>query len=347
MKILIIQQKMIGDVLTSSLLCENLKLWNPKVIIHFVANDFTLPVIQGNPHIDKLIVFESTFQSDYQSFFHFLRSFKKTDYDYVIDAYGKIESTLITFFSKSKVKIGYAKSYNQYFYSTAIKSLKKSKKGLPLAIENRMLLLNPIINNSFQNVFQPKIYLAPEEIEEAKQELAPLLSQNKKLVMVAITGSQESKTYPMEYMAALLDTIAEQLDARIVLNYLPHQQQQVTECLSQAKSETRKCIYEEKYPISLRNYMQWVYHCDAVIGNEGGTINIAKALSKPTFAVFSPIINDAAWHLDNDSKHQAVHLKSFCPDCFKGSQENGVASLYKKFHPNFFIEKFKTFLNEF
>lgn len=117
-----------------------------------------------------------------------------------------------------------------------------------------LLLLNPIINNSFQNIFQPKIYLAPEEIEEAKQELAPLLC---------------------------------------------------------------------------------------------GTINMAKALSKPTFAIFSPIINVAAWHLDKDPKHQAVHLKSFCPDCFKDSQENSVASLYKKFHPNFFIEKFKTFLSKF
>ena len=78
-----------------------------------------------------------------------------------------------------------------------------------------------------------------------------------------------------------------------------------------------------------------------------GTINMAKALSKPTFAIFSPIINVDAWHLDKDPKHQAVHLKSFCPDCFKDSQENSVASLYKKFHPNFFIEKFKTFLSKF
>ena len=57
MKVLIIQQKMIGDVLLSTILCKNLKLWNPEITVDFVANHHTLDVIKGNPYIDNIIVF--------------------------------------------------------------------------------------------------------------------------------------------------------------------------------------------------------------------------------------------------------------------------------------------------
>lgn len=346
MKILIIQQKMIGDVLTSGLLCENLKRWNPDVCIHFVANDFTLAVVQNNPNIDQLIEFKSSYQSDYISFYRFLNGFKNEHYDYVIDVYGKIESTLITIFSKAKIKIGYAKSFNQFFYTKTIKPHKEANNNLPLAIENRLRLLEPIVGTTFDFVHQPKIYLSKEEIETSKAELKPLLSKKKKRIMVAITGSQDSKTYPMAYMARVLEVIGSSQKNSIVLNYLPEQQQWVEDCLSLVCDEARENIIEDKYPNSLRNYMQWVVHCDAVIGNEGGTINMAKALSKPTFAIFSPQINFDAWHSPKTTMHQAVHLKTYCPKYFQTDQKQDIKTLYKKFLPNFFIPQLKNFLSE-
>ena len=53
MKILVIQQKMIGDVLSSSIICENIKQWNSNIKIDFIANRHTLPVIENNPYIDE------------------------------------------------------------------------------------------------------------------------------------------------------------------------------------------------------------------------------------------------------------------------------------------------------
>ena len=64
MKILVIQQKMIGDVLLSTLICKNLKIWNPTIKIDFVANNHTLGVLENNPYIDNIIVFQDTFKND-------------------------------------------------------------------------------------------------------------------------------------------------------------------------------------------------------------------------------------------------------------------------------------------
>ena len=107
MEVLVIQQKMIGDVLLSTLICKNLKIWNPKIKIDFVANNHTLGVLENNPYIDNIIVFQDTFKNDKLGLIKFIKSFRNKRYDYVIDAYGKLESILITIFAQAKTKIGY------------------------------------------------------------------------------------------------------------------------------------------------------------------------------------------------------------------------------------------------
>ena len=55
MKILIIQNKRIGDVLISSVIANNFKAKYPESEVHFLAYDFTHGVIMNNPNIDKII----------------------------------------------------------------------------------------------------------------------------------------------------------------------------------------------------------------------------------------------------------------------------------------------------
>ena len=52
MKILVIQQKMIGDVLASSTLCNTLKNEYPEAQIDYLIYPFTSPVVENNPNID-------------------------------------------------------------------------------------------------------------------------------------------------------------------------------------------------------------------------------------------------------------------------------------------------------
>ena len=81
MKVLVIQQKMIGDVLLSTLICKNLKIWNPHVTVDFVANQHTLDVLQNNPYIDNIIVFKDTFKKDKLGLTKILRHCRNEKYD--------------------------------------------------------------------------------------------------------------------------------------------------------------------------------------------------------------------------------------------------------------------------
>ena len=98
MKVLIIQQKMIGDVLTCSILCELIKTKHPNYEVHYLVNSNTLPVIENNPFIDRVVLFKPEYKSNKIALFQFLYSIRKEKYDLVIDAYSKLESNLISLF---------------------------------------------------------------------------------------------------------------------------------------------------------------------------------------------------------------------------------------------------------
>ena len=121
MKFLVIQQKMIGDVLASTVICESIKHNFQDSEVHFVANQNTLPVLQNNPYIDKIIVFKKEYRKNKGSFYKFLKSIRIEKYHAVIDAYGKLESNLVSLFTKSKFKITHHKGYTSWIYTHTVK----------------------------------------------------------------------------------------------------------------------------------------------------------------------------------------------------------------------------------
>jgi heptosyltransferase-2 len=49
---------MIGDVLVSSIICNNLRRAYPDAQIDYLVYESTTPVLEGNPNIDTIIRFE-------------------------------------------------------------------------------------------------------------------------------------------------------------------------------------------------------------------------------------------------------------------------------------------------
>ena len=348
-KILILQHKMIGDVLICSLLCKNLRLWNPNANIDFVANRHTLDVIRNNPNIDNIIVFEDSFANDKFALLKFLNQFRKKRYDYVIDAYGKLESVLICLFTPARHKIGYKKFYSSIVYNQSIVRKKTLEGKLQLSIKNRLQLLEPIIGD-FPKNSEVEIYLTPEEIRSTRVRLDSFLGKGNQAIMVSALGSSENKTYPLEYMAQLMDTAHQTTKLPFILNYRPDQKDQINKLIKHLHPTTQKAVLKSLTPNSLRDYMATAYHCVAVVGNEGGAINIAKGLKKPTFAIFSPLIDPVGWHTEIPNKSMAVNLQMFFPDKIYYKNHRKIAKdpakvleLYKMLKPELYKKQWIDF----
>ncbi len=347
MKVLVIQQKMIGDVLTSSILFEALKDEYPNYELHYLINTHTFPVVENNPYIDKYIFFTPEIESSYLLFFSFIKEIKNNNYDAIIDVYGKISSNFMTLFSGAEIKISYYKKHTAFIYNKSIKRIKTPQHRLSLAIENRLRLLKPL-GIEFKNV-SPKISLKKEEIDQAKIKLESFkVNLLNPLYMISVLGSHSDKTYPIAYMAQLLDyVISEKPTAQLLFNYIPNQTHEAKKVYNLCSHKTQKQIFFDLFGRDIRDFLSLTSFCNALIGNEGGAVNMAKALNKPTFVIFNPGLNKLNWFGENETAtNGAVHLSDYIEyenKDYKNAKKNPEA-YYLKFKPKFIQPKLKEFL---
>lgn len=351
MKVLVIQQKMIGDVLTSSLLFEAIKQKYPNSETHYAINTHTYAVVEQNPFIDVFKFITPKIRESKIKFIEFLKEIKNEQYDVVIDVYSKTSSNLISWFSNAKTKISKHKYYTSFIYTHTAVFASVPQTAAGLAIENRWQLLEALgIKPSIE--IRPKIFLSPENKKNAKSYLIDKgILLDKPLYMLSVLGSESSKTYPLDYMAMVIDIIIEKKpESQILFNYIPSQKTEADILFSLCKAKTQKRIFIEVFAEDLRTFVSITHFCNAMIGNEGGAVNMAKALEVPTFTIFSPWIKKEVWSLFEDGfKNTAVHLKDYKPEAFRGKSQGVIKSsaeaLYQLFLPALFEKKLNQFLN--
>lgn len=340
---------MIGDVLVSTILCNNLKRAFPNSEIHYMVHEGTIPVLNGNPNIDKVVIFTKANQQSKIELFKFAYSLRKENYDIVIDAYSKLESWITVLLSNAKKKISYKKIGRTFLYTDNIPLLKVAKTNLGLTIERKLSLLNPLdLKIKLDPV--PKLYVTDEEIKNANKLLKNHdVDFSKKIVMISIIGSSDIKTYPLNYMSEVVDFIADSFDVNILFNYIPNQIKEAKEIFDACKKTTQNKIYFDVLGGNLREFIALMNACDMIVGNDGGAINMAKALNKPSFIIFSPWIEKEVWSTFEDGKiHKSVHLKDYKPELFKDKTEKELKKnsldLYKYFNPKLIYSELDNFL---
>ena len=336
---------MIGDVLVSTVICEALKASFPTAEVHYMIHPNTVAVVDNNPFIDRIIVFDPKLNGGFLALLKLGKSLQKEHYDVVIDAYAKLESLIPTLLSNAPKRIGFKKWYSSLFYT---KSIDRISGSLNTAIVHRLLLAEELTKTAIKPMF-PQIYLSKREQEVAAEKIASTIGTDKKLLMISVLGSNPSKSLPASQMAETLDFIVSENDATLLFNFMPDQLEEATEIYNLCKPKTQNAIKLDFYTKSLREFLAILSQCEALIGNEGGAVNMAKALSIPTFTIFSPWINKESWNmLTEQQNHEAVHVADYFPELYTNQNPKQYkaksASLYQKLELGKYSEKLKKFL---
>jgi len=351
MKILVIQQKMIGDVLVSSTICNNLRKAYPDSQIDYLVYESTIPVLEGNPNIDNVLLFQDKHRKSKREFLNLAHEIRDSKYDLLIDAYSKLESWLIVLLSGAKRKISYKKPGRTFLYTDNVPFAEFPKTNLGLAIERRLSLLEPLDLKIEVDPF-PKLYVTDKENKDALTFFEHhQLRKDRKTVMISLLGSENLKTYPLEYMAKVVDFIADNQDINILFNYFPKQIKDAKIIFDNCKPSTQEKIYFDLLGGELRGFIALMNQCDLIVGNDGGAINMAKALGKPSFIIFSPWIEKKVWAtLEDGIHHISVHLNDFKPKSLASKTEKelkkNALSLYQEFEPELFKDKIELFLKQ-
>lgn len=309
-KALIIQNKYIGDVLTSSVIAENLKQIYPEIEVHFFCYNPAVSVLENNPFIDRIISFDEKKLKKISVLNQYANKIRQEKYDIVIDPYAKLQSRYISLKSNAPKRVSYDKPFFKYIYTDVIvKQELPSDQTCCTAIDNRVALAACLQEKPIKLALHPKIYLTEQEIQEGKQILENAkIDFSRKTLMIGILGSSVDKSWPMEDMARLINHIHKYYNFNILFNYIPSQQPIVDQIMSQLESTDK--IYLEVMGKNVREFLKILYHCDAFVGNEGGGVNMSKALDVATFSIYSPHKFPTDWGCFEDGlKHVSVHFK--------------------------------------
>src|SRR5690606_25114596 len=260
--------------------------------------------------IDRIISFQEKNLKKLSVLNEYANKMQSENYDIVIAPYAKLQRRFITLKSKAEKRISYNKPFFKYIYTDVIEKIEiPSEETSCTAIDQRVSLVTPLMSKPFPVAIHPKIYLTEKEVEEGKEILKNAgLDFNRKTIMLGILGSNEEKSWPIEYMTQLIEHIQKYYDFNLLFNYIPSQQSTVDKIMN-GLSSTEK-IYPKVMGKSVREFLKILCHCDAFVGNEGGGINMAKALDKATFSIYSPHKFPADWGCFEDGhKHVSVHLQ--------------------------------------
>ncbi len=339
---------MIGDVLISSVLCSHLKGQFPGAQLHYAIHQGTLAVVQGHLDIDHFII--SAPKKSGTQWKELRNQIQRERYDLIVDAYGKLESMMMILGSGAAKIFGHKKWFGPLVYTKISKPSGRVYTLAGNAIEDRLRLLyseSEIQEKALE--FRPKIYLDENEVNWAKDLLAKhQLNQGQTLAMVSILGSSLDKSLPAQTMAQILTALAQKPRTHILLNYIPNQKTTVDEILALVPEEHHTNLHPEVYGQNLREFLAILSQVHYLVGNEGGAVNMAKALDIPTFTLFSPWINKAAWNsFDDGHTHIGVHLKDFTPERFSGQSNKEIRKNYQVFYDAFQFELFAGQLDAF
>ncbi|MGM5631101.1 glycosyltransferase family 9 protein [Apibacter raozihei] len=335
-KALIIQNKFIGDVLVASVLAKNLKKSIPDLSVHFFCYDKAVSILENNPYIDKVITFDDQELKKISVLWKYTKQIRNEKYDILIDPYAKLQSRFITLLSSAKQKISFDKPFFKHFYTDVYKEEKEPMLIHCTSIENRCLLLSPFFKDFTTIDFQTEIFLTDEEINNARDYMSQEgVNFNKPVIILGVLGSSLDKSWPLAYMAELTNFLLENFDINILFNYVPSQQKDVDQILSSVSQKDK--IFTSILGSSVREFAAILKNSDALIANEGGAVNIAKALLKPTFSIFSPHKFRKDWGCyENLFIHQSFHLTDINPEIYK---QHSVKEILKTPEPFYLLLK--------
>jgi len=272
--ILIIRMSGIGDVLWTTPMLRSLRSAYPRARIAYVARPASAQVLEHNPHIDEVLLFEQ------KSLFWqagFLARLRREGFDMSIDLVCTPATALQSLMSRARTRIGFDFRIRKMCYNHRL-SARAANYGHE--VEFNLFVLNymgvPVRSKELD------WFVATEEQEWAHECWRSLaLPEGEPVVGLIPTGAYESKKWPLNYWRELTRCCS---DIRFIVfwgNDVEHRDAQHLV----AHGNGRVVAAPES---TLRQAAALMHYCALVIGNDSGPLHVATALRKPVIALYGP-----------------------------------------------------------
>jgi len=319
-KILIIKPSSLGDVIHALPFLKAVKDAFPDSIIDWVISKSLKDILDGNPLINELIVIDKDSWKDLgnirrtsKELINLKKTLKRRHYDMVIDLQGLLRSGIVSLFTSSSQKIGFAdaREGSRYLYDRRV-----PVNGITHAVDKNLEVARAIQKSQKSKIKSQKSEKIefPLYIDKAARENVKRLLGNigeKGYIVIVPSARWVSKRWPEENYANLISRIP-----------MP--------CIiagSRSARPVAQRIYElsQKRPVdlcgktNLKELSALISDARMVISGDTGPMHIAVALEVPVVTLFGPTSPERTgpygWQKKDNIR--VIRINASCSPCRK------------------------------
>ncbi|MBI3258961.1 MAG: glycosyltransferase family 9 protein [Ignavibacteriae bacterium] len=265
MKILIVQIGLYGDMVLTTPLFREIHTKYPDAQIHILASRKNYKIIESNPHIQKIWIYEKNLKIVQLMF-----ALRAEKFDVWIDPkdHASSESSLLAKFSNAKIKIGWNNEESNIF-THPTNHLNNPNHH---RIETNLAALVPL-------GITPQSDLLPElfPLKDSEQFVERFLGGIGTPVVVNISAGNESRYLPIETWQKICNGIR----LPIVLNYIPNDANFATEIKGNNPNIN---LFQSR---SILDAVSLIKRARILISPDTSVIHIASAFNIPTLGLYS------------------------------------------------------------
>ncbi|MFH1360925.1 MAG: lipopolysaccharide heptosyltransferase II [Candidatus Omnitrophota bacterium] len=322
-RILIINIFGIGDVLFTTPLISNLKEHFPDIFIGYVCNKRALSILQNNPKIDKLFVYErDEFHEIYKkSKVQFLKKMrqmladiKNENFDCVMDLSLNFWTGFLMWLIGIRKRVGFNYKNRNPFLNRKIHLKGFEKQHV---IEYYLSLLEPLKVPILRNKLE--VFPQKEDKKWAEDLLTTYNIKKDDFLIAIIPGGGASwgkdaqyKQWSMSKFAELGDQCVKEFSAKIILMGSQEEERLCRFVADNMHHEAIQCAGKATIPQTLALLAK----CCLAIVNDGGPLHMAVAMKVPTVSIFGPVDERVYGPYPKDN-HVVVTHPIACHPCYR------------------------------
>jgi ADP-heptose:LPS heptosyltransferase len=272
-RVLYLRHDKIGDMIVSTSLIDAIANSHPTITLDVLASPANAPVLEGNPNVASVIVWDKAQPAGYSRLF---RELRRSKYDAVIDCMILAPSTttlLLMLASGARHRIGIGGRINDYALTLRIPPATSAIHH----IEHSAVLATAFGVNLSDVDWRPRIYLSEDERRVAENQWN---GASAKRILINISAGRPVRRWPDQNFVALLRHLSETApDANVLVISAPNDGERASDIARSggARYATTK---------TLRDALALVATTDILVTPDTSIVHSASAFEKPAVILF-------------------------------------------------------------
>jgi heptosyltransferase I len=302
MNILLIRLRMIGDVVFTTPAIRALRRRYPDARISYLVEDAAAPVVQGNPHLDDVLVIPlTTGLGRIGDDWRIGADLRRRRFDLVIDFHGGPRGSWLSWLTRAPQRIGYTVPGRSWMYTQAVARPRQLRPRH--SVENQWDLLAALGIDAPERTSDP---VEMPEREDVRARVDGRLQSNgigseAPVVVMHVSAGNPFRRWPVDRFAAVAARLVQDDPSRfVVLTSGPSDAGAADEAAREAQQQLPSGLASRIArcgEFDLPELRALVGRAALYIGGDSGPLHIAATTSVPVVGLYGPTlpVRSAPW----------------------------------------------------